>query len=538
MPTVPVVRRYNDKGHILDSGGVSLHQSEGEVVFGGTLLGGENNCVDMTLLQFNEDVKSYQTEIANAEPIEVRPVIRKEWFNYSGIQDIWKYLIQGKIYNIEIPGHIIGFPTQNLDYTIYYYVEFLYLRTNKRLYHILRVMVAYSLLMSLPPEHNWRHGTFTNLNETHCRCQVSGIFVLLSYYQLTQKPLFLKKAELATKALLAYQDEFSEDEIWFLHDSLELNVSDSDFYYKAHRHTNAFGKSSANTLCLNTHMWTQILFFQLYAITKKETYLSLIEKSMNALRKVLTHHPLGFVYGPIYFIRDILVNCATKTNSNFLIKLCTKYEKVLKVMIIPFLKKRFPRLIMPNGYSERDLDGSSVSNKYHLVNIQDMLMLYRQSPEGWLEVIIRKALRHLSRTSHVKWVDRKGKKATIVLDIYLFAAGLIDDGYIDEFVLWLSYFYEKGTPLPVDMLSDPLVCGNPNHTNVMNGSVFQLSLPSHEGSRLLLVNLGREEKLISFSENLPDLPTRRFKDMNGRTKKLRVGTVMIDPQSWLVEALD
>ena len=538
MPTIPVVRSYNDSGHILDSSGLSLHQSEGKVIFGGTLLGGENNCIDVTLLQFNENMKSYQTEITNAEPIEERSVIRKEWFNFSGIQDIWKYLIQGKIYSTEIPGQKKALPAQNLDFTLYNYLQFLYVRTNKTIYQILRAMVAYALLISLPRDHNWRHGTFTNLYETHCRFQVSGILVLLSYYQLTRNELFLCKAEMATDALLVYKDELSKNAIWFLHDSLELNVETSDLYYKRHLHTNAFGKSSSNTLCLNTHMWTQILLFQLYSITEKEAYLCLIEKSMNALRKVLTHHPLGFVYGPVYFIRDILVNGAIKTNTSFLIKLCTNYEKLLRVMIIPFFKKRFPRLIMPNGYSERDLDGTSLSNKYHLVNIQDMLMLYRQTKERWIEAIIVKTLRHLSRTSHVRWVDRKGRKATIVLDIYLLAAGLIDDGYIDEFVLWLSYFHEKGTPLPVDMLSNPLVCGNPNHTNVANGCVFQFSLPSFEGSRALIINLGREEKRMDLSEFLSAQYPRDFIDMNGVTKEIDNDTIIIGPKSWLVEMLN
>jgi hypothetical protein len=538
MPVLPVVRHYNDKRHIHDAGQLPSQQIETDVYFRGELPGGRNASIDMTVLQFKKNRKSFYHEITNTNRIETRTVVRNNWFMFSGIEDTWKYLKQGEIYNTENPGYQFGWPAQNLAFTLFYYLDFLHTQTGKVIYRILSDLIAYSLLVSLPPDHRWRNGTWTDLNETHCRHQASGIFVMLSYYQRTQNLVFIEKAELASAALFALQDDLSTDAIWFLHDSLELSVEASDLFYTRHRHTDAFGKSPSNTLCLNTHMWTQILLLQLYSNTKKEEYRWLLQKSMNALRRVLTHDPLGVVYGPAYSIRDFLMNCSIKTNSAVLFKLSAKYEKLLRDRALPFLKRRCPRLIMPNGFSERDLDASSLSNPYHLLNVKDMLMLYWQTNEQWLKAIIQKTLGHLSRSSQVKWVDRGGRTATIVLDIYLLAAGLLGDEFIKEFVGWLTYFHDKGTPITMDILANPMVCGSPRCMRKEDVSILQFSLPSTENSRILFVNLGQVEKPLNISKYFSPQTLQFIKDMNGDV--IEVGTDMkrnICPFEWLVAVI-
>ena len=50
----------------------------------------------------------------------------------------------------------------------------------------------------------------------------------------------------------------------------------------------------------------------------------------------------------------------------------------------------FPRIVHPCGFIERDLTLSMASDRYHVINVKDLLTLYNQKPFEWLKSYIQK----------------------------------------------------------------------------------------------------------------------------------------------------
>ena len=52
----------------------------------------------------------------------------------------------------------------------------------------------------------------------------------------------------------------------------------------------------------------------------------------------------------------------------------------------------YPRIVHPCGFIERDLTLSMLSDRYHVINLKDLLTLYRQQPDEWLRPYIKKGI--------------------------------------------------------------------------------------------------------------------------------------------------
>ena len=52
----------------------------------------------------------------------------------------------------------------------------------------------------------------------------------------------------------------------------------------------------------------------------------------------------------------------------------------------------YPRIVHPCGFIERDLTLSMLSDRYHVINLKDLVTLYRQQPDEWLRPYIKKGI--------------------------------------------------------------------------------------------------------------------------------------------------
>ena len=48
------------------------------------------------------------------------------------------------------------------------------------------------------------------------------------------------------------------------------------------------------------------------------------------------------------------------------------------------VRRVFPRIVYPNGFTERDLSLSFFSDSYNIINLKDLLILYGKEPLPWL----------------------------------------------------------------------------------------------------------------------------------------------------------
>ncbi len=456
--------------------------------------------VEFSVVIFTTGIEAFSKEILDCDPIELRKVVRSDWFYYEGAKDIWDYFINGVFLSTRHKVHKRAWPGQNIPFVLYHYLDFLHKRTKKQIYRLLCDLIAYSVMLSLPDNGRWRHGIWTDIVETHTVHQAAGIHLFLSHYQRTAAKIFLQKAALAADYLISIADDFSDSETWFLHDTLETNMADSSLFYKIFPST-TFGKSTSNTLCINSHIATLTALHKLNQLDPSDKYSTYFEKGLSALKKVLQANPCDWLYSCAYRPRDLLMRLCTKTENKLVKKLNKVWTLTLIRHLLPFLKKRFPRLLMPNGFIERDLSYSALSDFYHFRNLEDILILYNLTRADWLLNILAKSIRYTVDSRLADRVIDRDPKAILFLDTLLLYAGIINQNYIHLLPPYLARFQKANSALPVNILSDPFITDASLPLCVDNDKVIVLVPAAGKKLKAILVNTTQNNEKVTI--NLP-----------------------------------
>lgn len=455
LPRSPFLRTYDAQGRM-----VSNTPCDFKIVEPGTVVvAGADRPIgrlEFTLVFFESQRESVYRQLAEFVPQETRLVVKSTWLRYEGVGSLFDYLFNGMTYSTRHLPAQKAWDSQNIAHALYDYLGYLGNITGKSIYGALCDLIAYSVLLSLPSDGRWRHGIWTDLMETHTVHQVAGLHVLLSHYQKTGKSVFIAKAKAAALYLLDCVDRL-DDGIWFLHDSLENSPAEVSLYYKGMTSSTAFGKSESNTLTLNSHVSTMTVLERLNTLVPDQRYVRAVDAGLIALRCVLAARPCSIVYGALYAWCDILRKICLIKRSSFLRRIHLAYEDVLRHNVLPRLKCKYPRFIMPDGFLERDLCFAPLSYFYHLVNLKVLLVLYSMRPDEWLRKIICKGMRYTFRSGFPDYMMTYTPWGSMLLDILLMYAGLIDAKYLCHLARHLRHFHRSGIPLQTDVLADPLV---------------------------------------------------------------------------------
>ncbi|MHC4721563.1 MAG: D-glucuronyl C5-epimerase family protein [Planctomycetota bacterium] len=498
IPKDPVSRLYDNNGRIetateapfeakSDPGGVRL-----------SVTPSPGRKVEFSVVIFTTGIEAFSKEILDCHPVELRKVVRSDWFYYEGAKDIWDYFINGVFLSTRHRVHKRAWPGQNIPFVLYHYLDFLHNRTKKQIYRLLCDLIAYAVMLSLPDNGRWRHGIWTDIVETHTVHQAAGIHLFLSHYQHTAAKIFLQKAALAADYLISIADDFSDSETWFLHDTLETNPDDAALFYNLFAST-AFGKSTSNTLCINSHIAALTALHRLNQLDPSDKYSTYFEKGLSALKKVLQANPCDWLYSCAYRPRDLLMRLCTKTENKLVKKLNKVWTLTLIRHLLPFLKKRFPRLLMPNGFIERDLSYSALSDFYHFRNLEDILILYNLTKADWLLNIVTKSIRHTVDSRLAACVMDRDPKAILFLDTLLLYAGIINQNYIHLLPPYLAHFQKANSVLPVNILSDPFITDTSLPLRVDNDKVIVLVPAAGKKLKAILVNITQKDEKVAIS---------------------------------------
>ena len=501
IPKDPVSRLYDNNGRIetATEAPFEVNSDPGGVRLSVTPSPGRK--VEFSVVIFTTGIEAFSKEILDCDPIELRKVVRQPWFYYEGVKDTWDYFINGTFFNTRNKVYKRAWSGQNIPFVLYHYLDFLRNRTKKRIYRLLCDLVAYSVMLSLPDNGRWRHGIWTDIIETHTVHQVAGIHLLLSHYQRTAAKIFLQKAALAADYLISIADDFSESETWFLHDTLETNPDDATLFYNLFAST-AFGKSTSNTLCINSHIATLTALHRLNQLDPSDKYNTYFEKGLSALKKVLQANPCDWLYSCAYRPRDLLMRLCTKTENKLVKKLNKVWTLTLTRQLLPFLKKRFPRLLMPNGFIERDLSYSTLSSVYHFLNIEDILILYHLTRADWLLNVITKSVKYSVDSGLASCLVERQLEAMLFCDILLLYAGIINQNYIHLLPTYLARFQRANSALPVNILSDPFITDTSLPLRVDNEKVIVLIPAAGKNIKAILINPTEKDQKISLKSAL------------------------------------
>lgn len=456
LPKQPVVREWDKEGRIkweqeLDC---SYESKDDAILIKART--DKQGCIEFPVIQFAGEASAFLEEIRTYLPQETAEYIKANWFRYQDVTDTWDYFIKGDIYDPRNQPIGRRWRCQQCAHTLYYHLNYLEEQTNKKIYAALQDLIAYSVMLSLPSDGRWRHGHWTHQMETHTRFQVDGIHLLLTHYEKTGEKIFLEKAKLATDYLISIADTLSGGGIWFLHDSLEIDEQQARLFYRNLVSSQAFGKSVSSTLCLNTHLWTLTALYRLSNLNLDQKYRSYLEKGLESAEKVLKAKSAQSLYSIVYGIRDFLLKIRSKKDNLAIQGLQRVVDKVLRRFILPYMKNFSPRLAMPNGFIERDLSFSALSDVYHIQNLVDLLVLYRQTGEKWILDLADKGIGYTLETGLARDLAKRDLRAAMFTEVLLMNH-LIEDADPAPLVQFTAFLEKEGIPPPVDAFSCPLM---------------------------------------------------------------------------------
>jgi hypothetical protein len=329
---------------------------------------------------------SYFTELSSLSTSETRLYRKSTWFFASRPLDVWKYLISGSIYDLRsTPGIDKRFKCQQCAFAWYNYFGFLGKETGKRVYDLFQDEIAFSVLLDLSAEGEWGHGHWSDEMETHARFHLDGLHLLISQYERTNNLIWLEAAERGMSfAFKHLTDRFDDGGLWFLHDTLEQKAK--------HRiRSTIFGKNPGNSVCINTHVQALTVLHRLrHIVPANAIYGDSFERAIAALRTVLDHHPADCFYRPVAKLLMQYYAKATRNKSGWA-RIQNGIMGRAVLLVYERLRRLFPRWVLPRGFIDRDLTLTVGSDHYHIINLKDLLTLYRQTPLPWLRPCITSA---------------------------------------------------------------------------------------------------------------------------------------------------
>jgi hypothetical protein len=346
--------------------------------------------VVFTCILFPVDNKKLINQIQTADNTGQKPFRKSNWFVARSVMDIWNYLIYGSIYDPRAHQSIKKrFKCQQCAYAWWTYCNYYYRNTQKEIFSILRDEIAFSIVNDLESSGVWKHGFWSDAMETHARFQLDGIHLLISQYEIDGNRVWLENAKNALIYVINdMTDRFSDGSIWFLHDSIE-EKRNHKFY------STIFGKNRNNSLCINTHIQALSVLRRMMQHDDNHVYYSSYQLGIQALRKIFEHKPADIFYK---IITKLLILPGNSNKSNIYI------FRILHAVLVRLAKRsywsikaRYPRIILPGGFIERDLNLSMISDRYHVINVKDLLTLYQISRHEWLIPYIKNGVNFLIR---------------------------------------------------------------------------------------------------------------------------------------------
>jgi len=247
----------------------------------------------------------------------------------------------------------------------------------------------------------------------------------------------------------------------------------------------------------------------------------------------------------VYRLRDFLARLCTKSKSKVTRKVHKVYTLTLMRYLLPFLKKTFPRLVMPNGFIERDLSYSTLSDFYHFRNIEDILVLYNQIRADWLGEIIKKSVKYSVDSGLAKHVfAREPKamvfldvpKAMVFLDVLLLYCGVVDEQYLPLFPEYIASFQELNSSAPVNILSNPLIAAAGSPLRVDNEDVLVLAPAGGKNIRAVVINATDKDCKVTMKPDSED-ETDELEIIDPENRRFSLGQEVVVPKMDLVKVV-
>ena len=335
---------------------------------------------------------------------------------YHRPADLYRHLVHGHVYEDRFEWPLRRKTcSENDAHALYVCCGGLGLATGKRVYRLLQQQLMLAVLARQDADGGYRHGEWTDARESHFRLHASAMHMMMD--ALSAGPDSAVQAALTrAMAYASRQRDRTALGEWFLHDELELSAAGMNagpFKWIA---STACGKSPTNMLVLNTHLDTLVALIRYRELTGDTQYDPLIDSARAAARGVLALRPMEWLYRLVFRLAAPTFlptrrAAALSLPQRALKRLAWRYL----LPLLPQLKARFPRLVMPGGYVDRDLSLRTWSHRYLTVNAMDLARIARRLPQdGEFLQVLADTLRFAARSGLAeKWRERPADQYSI-----------------------------------------------------------------------------------------------------------------------------
>lgn len=490
IPQPPMLRRLDKDGHILahrpaavsgldvsaDRLAVRLEQPAGHVL-------------DLVVWRLLGDAADWLHSLDELTSLErQRHFLWSSHTAYTRPADLYVHWVHGHIYeNHEVWPKYWRVCSELDAYALYVTLTGLLRATGKKLYDLLRTQLVFSVIDRQAEDGGWYHGEWTDEMESHFRLHAGGMHLLVAYLEETGDRAVATALEKAAAFAARWTDRLDAG-TWYLHDSLERNADTLRRYPFRHVPSRALGKKPSNLLVLNTHLDTNIAMARYRRVSGDDSHAGLIASASAATHAVLNLRPAEWLYSPLFKL--IGLTFLPKAQASALpLHLRALKRLAWKVLIpsLPRIKARFPRLVMPGGYIERELAMRTFSVRYQPVNLMDLVRTRRLFDDPALDALLTEsfAFTHDSGLTG-RWKELKGKEddslgfwAEALYHMALARPDAVYRTWLAEAILDLE---DNGLGLPPSLLGANAEAVAPTQ---------QVPCPTPVDARLRIANLSR-----------------------------------------------
>ncbi|HMM75045.1 MAG TPA: hypothetical protein PJ986_05010 [Gammaproteobacteria bacterium] len=335
---------------------------------------------------------------------------------YRRPADLWRHLVHGHVYEDRYEWPLRRkTPSENDAHALGVCMGGLAHATGKRIYTLLARHLLLAVLDRQDADGGFRHGEWTEAREAHFRLHASAMHLMMDALSAAPDPAVRTALERAMAYATQQRDRTALGD-WFLHDELELSKAGMDAGPFRWFPSTACGKSPTNMLVLNTHLDTLVALIRYRELTSDRQYDALIDSARAAAVGVLALRPMEALYG-LLFRLFALTFLPTRRAAALPLP-----QRVLKRIAwryllpwLPRLKARWPRLVMPGGYVDRDLSLRTWSHRYLTVNAMDLARIARREPDSApYREVLGEALRFTARSGIAeKWREKEADRYSL-----------------------------------------------------------------------------------------------------------------------------
>ena len=427
---------------------------------------------------------------------------------------LYRHLVRGWVYEDGFSWpHKRRICSENDAYALYLIFGGLERRTGKQLYRLLKQQLLLAVLSRQSEDGAFRHGEWTDGMESHFRLHCSAMHLMMDALA-EGNDASVRAALVRAAAYIA--DKFDDTAIgaWFYHDELEcseVSMRRAPFEWWPSR---ALGKSPQNMLVLNTQLDTLVALDRYRTVTGDDRYAERIQSGFSAAAKVLALRPQEWLYRLLFSAINLTL-LPTELAAQLPIwkRMWKRVGWQFFIPWLPRIKTRFPRLVMPGGYIDRELSLQTWAYDYLAVNLMDLVRAARGDRAAVLMPYIDGIIAFCDRTSIAKrWLENPGKAYAVGFyaeALYLLALRVertdVDAALASALVLAMRH----GLGLPPSINggnreAQPLTFEGAVPQPAMDGVVVaDLSAPGH--GVILVVNCGNSP--ISMQEGLCEVPS-------------------------------